>query len=180
MIRGITLTHIQSVWNHSDPSISPLFCKPVIGQELFLLFVTTNFKIYRPENKEFLPDKRWCKRVFPFVSCVLRTSQPTSEQNFLTHILGSSFCWSSVGFEPVTKCETSRSAQLGAPRPVKLDLVFGVITEWFVVELLVSISECNAGESPMLLLQWWFLSSHPNQCSNRADTSTLTQHSSEK
>ena len=128
----------------------------------------------------FLPDKRWCKRVFPFVSCFLRTSQPTSEQNFLTHILGSSFCWSSVGFEPVTKCETSRSAQLGAPRPVKLDLVFGVITEWFVVELLVSISECNAGESPMLLLQWWFLSSHPNQCSNRADTSTLTQHSSEK
>ena len=103
------------------------------------------------------------------MSCFLRTSQPTSEQNFLTHILGSSFCWSSVGFEPVTKCETSRSAQLLA------DLVPG----WFitVVELLVSIWEC---ESPMLLLQWWFLSSHPNQCSNRADTSTLTQHSSAK
>ena len=31
MIRGITWTHIQSVWNHSGP----LFRKPVTGQELF-------------------------------------------------------------------------------------------------------------------------------------------------
>ena len=43
MIRGITWTHIQSVWNHSDPSKVPyLFRKPVTGQKLFLLFLTAN------------------------------------------------------------------------------------------------------------------------------------------
>ncbi len=36
MIRGITWTHIQSVWNHSGPSEpGPLFRKPGTGQELF-------------------------------------------------------------------------------------------------------------------------------------------------
>ena len=36
MIREITWTHIQSVWNHSGPSEVPsLFRKPVAGQELF-------------------------------------------------------------------------------------------------------------------------------------------------
>ena len=29
MIRGITWTHIQSVWNHSGPSEVPLFRKPI-------------------------------------------------------------------------------------------------------------------------------------------------------
>ena len=36
MIRGITCTHIQSVWNHSGPSEVPLFRKPGTGQEFFL------------------------------------------------------------------------------------------------------------------------------------------------
>ena len=41
MIRGITWTDTQSVWNHSGPSDVPYSAKPVTGQELFLLFAVS-------------------------------------------------------------------------------------------------------------------------------------------
>ena len=124
----------------------------------------------------YIPERRWWRRVFPLLSCFFRTSQPISEQNFLTHIL---MGWSvlSVGGlgASSTKCETSRSAQL------LLDLV-GVELDIFEIVVVLS-AECRVEilfSVLRSLLQWWFLSSHPNQCSNRAETSTLTQHSSGK
>ena len=116
-----------------------------------------------------LPERRWCRRVFPLLSWFFRTSQPISEQNFLTHILG--WSWSVVVCVVVsTKCETSRSAH------DKVEEV-GIVDEGCDDESLLLELFCW---SKTCWWEWWWLWwSQPNQCSNSADTSTLTQHSSE-
>ena len=120
-------------------------------------------------NNNYIPERRWWRRVFPLLSCFFRTSQPISEQNFLTHILG--WSWSVVVCVVVsTKCETSRSAH------DKVEEV-GIVDEGCDDESLLLELFCW---SKTCWWEWWWLWwSQPNQCSNSADTSTLTQHSSE-